>query len=438
MDALLGLLFVALLIAANGYFVAAEFAFVAVRRTRLAELRDQGDRPAARALAVTERLSFMLSGAQLGITASSLLVGFLAEPTLGRLFQPVLLALGLPEAASLGVALTLALVLATGTQMVIGELAPKNLAIARAEPASRLLARSVLLLLKLGGPLIWLFDSASNALLRLLRIEALDELRGGVDPDELQHIITESGRKGGLTTTQSMLLGRALTFRRLRAADAMVPRNRVVDIAADATGAALRALVLESGHSRFLVTDHDAEEVRGFVQAKDLLRVPPPERDDVAVSELTTEPLAVPESTALTQLLADLREARTPLALVVDEHGDTAGIVTLEDIVEELVGEIRDEYDLAEPRVLARADGSYLVPGSWRLDETARDTGLELPEGDYDTLSGLVMTNLERLPEVGDELLLPTARLRVVSLEGHAVARVHLTPLEPLEDGEAP
>lgn len=429
----LGLTLMVMLIAANGYFVAAEFAYVAVRRTRLAELRDAGDRAADRALAVTARLSFMLSGAQLGITATSLLVGFVAEPTLGRALQPLLVATGLPPAASVGISLTLALVLATGVQMVIGELAPKNLAIARAVETSRALATPTLLYLKVAGPLVRLFDGASNGLLRLVGIQPMEELEGGVDPDELEHIIHQSGREGSLTSTQTRLLGRALDLRALRAANAMVPRPQVVAISADSTGADLRMLARTSGHSRFLVVGDDLDDVRGVVQAKDLLRVPSENRDDYPVPRLMSEPLAVPESTWLPQLLTELRRARTPLALIVDEHGGTAGMVTLEDIVEELVGEIQDEYDPAEPGVMRRPDGTYLLPGTWRLDETARDTGVELPEGGYDTLSGLVMAHLERLPEVGDEVTLPTATLRVEALDGHAVGRVRLAPRGPLD-----
>jgi CBS domain containing-hemolysin-like protein len=427
MDVAPGLVTVVALIGLNAYFVAAEFAYVAVRRTRLSELREAGDRKAARALAVTKRLSFMLSGAQLGITASSLVLGWLAEPTIGRLIEPLLVTVGVPPAASLGVALTLALVLATGTQMVLGELAPKNLAIARAEGTGRLLAGPTLLYLKVAGPLIRLFDEASNRLLRLVGIEPLEALRAGADPDELEHIIAESSRTGTLSTTQTTLLARALDFRVLRAADAMVPRNRVMSLPVDATCGDLRWLARSSGHSRFLVVGDGLDDVRGVVQAKDVLGLPVAQRDGTTVSALMSEPLAVPESAPLRSLLADLRAARTPLAVVVDEFGGTAGIVTLEDVVEELVGEIRDEYDTAEPRVLRRPDGSYLVPGEWRLDEAARDTGIDLPEGEYDTLSGLVMAHLGRLPAVGDIVEVPGARLRVVSLRGHAVALAHVT-----------
>ncbi len=423
-----GLGLVLLLIGLNGYFVAAEFAFVAARRTHLADAASRGDRRAGRALAVLRRLSFMLSGAQLGITATSLLVGFVAEPTLGRALRPALALVGVPEAASVGVSLTLALILATGVQMVFGELAPKNLAIAKPEPFARALAPSTLWYLRLAGPVIHFFDGASNGLLRLLRIDPVEELESGVDHDELEHIVEASGQQGSLSPDQTALLARAIDFRDLRAADAMVPRTAIVTLDVGSSCEELRALAHVSGHSRFPVVGDGLDDVRGVVHAKDVLGVAHADRRSTPVAALMGEPLAVPESAPLRALLSDLRDAGTALALVVDEHGGTAGIVTLEDVVEELVGEIRDEHDHVEPEVVALAGGRFLVPGSWRLDETVRDTGVHLPEGDYETLSGLVMAELERLPRVGDEVALPTARLRVLALDGHAVGRLVLAP----------
>ena len=435
MTTALGIAAVLALILANGYFVAAEFAFVAVRRGRLEELAAAGDARASRAVDVTRRLSFVLSGAQLGITVTSLVVGYIAEPTLGRALQPLVELAGLPPASARGVAFSIAFALATATQMVVGELAPKNLAIAEPEPVALSLARSTWWYTRIAGPLIRLFDSSSNRLLRAVGIEPVEELSGGVSAEELELIISESGREGTLTSAQTRLLSRALEFRELRAEDVLVPRRDVVAIRADATGADLRELALDSGRSRFPVIGDSLDDVRGVVQAKDLFRVPPAARAAVPVADLLQPALAVPESARLGRLLTEMREARTPLAVVVDEYGGTAGIVTLEDVVEELVGEIADEHDVDEPRVVAHADGSLGVPGSWRIDEVARDTGVALPEGDYDTVSGLVMAELGRLPEVGDTVELATARLVVESMNGLAVGTVRLTPLA--DGGEA-
>jgi CBS domain containing-hemolysin-like protein len=236
------------------------------------------------------------------------------------------------------------------------------------------------------------------------------------------------------------LLQRVLDFRGLRAVEVQLPRTSVVTITADATCAELADLACTSGLSRFPVVGDDLDDVRGVVVAKDVLAVPYERRTTESVRALLTPPLAVPESALLSPLLAELREAHSQLALVVDEHGGVTGIVTLEDIVEELVGDIRDEYDPL-PAVRALRDGSFVVPGSWRLDECARETGVVLPEGDYDTLSGLVMAHLGRVPRVGDQVDTDAAHLQVEALHGFAVHSIRLRPHQPAQaapDGGAP
>ncbi|MPZ87171.1 MAG: DUF21 domain-containing protein [Nitriliruptorales bacterium] len=425
----LGLMAVLALIVANGYFVAAEFAFVAARKGRLEELAERGDGRAGRALGVLRRLSFMLSGAQLGITATSLVVGYIADATLGRAIRPLLELAGLPPQASIGLSLTLGLIIATATQMVLGELAPKNLAIAKPEPVALALARSTALYTRLAGPIISLFDNSSNRLLRAVGIEPVEEIRAGRSAEELGLIIRQAGRQGALTPEQTALLHRSLEFRTLRAVDAMVPGPQVVSLPGGASCEDLRRLAVDSGHSRFPLLGTGLDDVLGVVQAKDVLKVPQDRRAITPARTLLQEPLAVPEQAPLNHLLADMREAHAPIAVVVDEYGGTAGIVTLEDIVEELVGNIQDEYDLSEPGAHRRPDGSYLVPGQWRLHEVQRDTGLELPEGDYDTLAGLVMARLGRVPREGDMIRLDgIARLQVEEMDGMAVALVRIDP----------
>lgn len=424
----LGLAAVALLILANGYFVAAEFSFVAARKSRLTEAAEGGDGAARRALRIRSRLSFMLSGAQLGITATSLLVGFIAEPTLGRALRPALDAVGIPAEASLAVSLGLALVIATAAQMVLGELAPKNFAIARAEPVARRLAAPTLAYLAVAGPVVRLFDGASNLLLRLARIEPAQDFDTAVSSDELERIIEASGRAGSLTASQAALLDRALDFRELDAADAMIPRRHITAIHVDAAGSDVVDVARESGHSQLLVVGEGLDDVRGVVRIKDLLTVPPVARPSVPVAEIASAPLVVPETAPLPALLAQLRAARTQLAVVVDEHGGTSGVVSLEDVVEELVGDIRDEHDVGEPIPHRWPDGSVSIPGSWRLDEVEREVGVALPAGDYDTVSGLVMEALGRVPTTADEVALADAVIRVEHVEGHAVGSVRVHP----------
>ncbi|MDP8978943.1 MAG: hemolysin family protein [Actinomycetota bacterium] len=422
-----GVLAVMGLILANGYFVAAEFGFVAARRSHLEEraARD-GSRQAHRALDVQRRLSFMLSGAQLGITVTSLIVGFLAESTLGAALRPAVELVGVPDAAVGGLAFGLAFALATGAQMVLGELGPKNLAIAVPERVALSLATTMRAFLALTGPLIRLFDSSANRLLRAVGIEPVEELPAGASPEELGIIIEESGRHGALSAAQATLLGRMLHFDVLRTVDAMIPRPEVVSVHADATCEDLRRLALDSGLSRFPVVGEGLDDVLGLAQAKDVFRVDVDERAGTPVCAIMGPALAVPETAALRPLLGQMRRAQTQLAVVVDEHGGTAGIVSLEDLVEEFVGEIRDEHDPDEPAVQALPDGSFRVPGGWRIDEVERDTGHRLPEGDYETVGGLVMAGLGRMPRADDELRVDGAHLRVEVMQGLAVGRVRL------------
>lgn len=426
MATLLGLLAILSLILANAFFVAGEFAYVAVRRGRLEEQAHAGDHRAARALQVVSRLSFVLSGAQLGITATSLVLGFIAAPVLGELIEPALTALRVPAGARAGLSLTIGFVLATAAQMVIGELAPKNLAIARPESFARGLAAPTLLYTRAASLLIRFFDSAANGLLRLLRIQPVEHLETGVSPEELELIIVESSSGGQITANQADLLTRALEFRELRAGDVMVPRTQVTAIPATATGADLRALAQRTGHSRFPVVDAGLDDVLGVVQAKDLLDHPPEARDPLSVRAMLSPVLAVPESAPLPAVVSQMRRGRSPVAVVIDEYGTTTGMVSLEDIVEELVGSIQDEYDPAEPNATPTPDGDWRVPGNWRIDEAQRDTGIVLPEGDYDTVAGLIMARLERMPETGDVVRVPGVELTVERMDGLAVGSVLL------------
>jgi CBS domain containing-hemolysin-like protein len=422
----LGLLAVVALIAANGYFVAAEFSFVAARRSKFLERANDGDRRSQRAIQVLARLSFMLSGAQLGITVTSLVVGFIAQPTIGAALEPLLDAMGVPEGAQFGVALTIAFILATMTQMVFGELAPKNLAIAKPEPVARALAPSTWLFMRLAGPFIRIFDGAANRLLRAIRIEPVQELHGAVSAGELDIIVDTSAESGHLSPEQAALLARAIDFGELEASDAMVPWNRTVTIDADATAADLRDLMV-SAHSRFPVVD-DEGSIRGIVHAKDLLGVPLDDYATTLVASLAHDVLVVPEAAGLRTVLRELRDHATEMAVVVDEYGGPAGVVTLEDVVEELVGDIADEYDApGEDHPVEVAAGVWLVPADWRVDEIERVTGLELPDGDYDTVAGLVLERLEHIPAAGESVVVDGVLIEVVTLDEWAITELRLS-----------
>ena len=400
-----GLALILVLTVATGYFVSQEFAYVAVDRSRLRTLAEDGDPAAARALKVTSRLSFVLSGAQVGITITALLAGYFAEPYLGAGLEELLGSAGVPQGVSVSVSVILALLLATIIQMVLGELAPKNLAIAKAEAIALRLARSTLLYLTIAGPLIRVFDSASNRILRRVGIEPVEELPQGATAQELDRIIVTSYEQGLLDEDTMRLLDRGLDFRGRTAEEAMVPRVDVITVHRDEPLTRVVEL-LDTGHSRFPVIADSVDEVLGVVAIGDVVELEPADRAHIAVGSLASPPVVVPETLPLPGVLERLRTARRQLAIVVDEYGGFAGIVSLEDIAEELVGEIRDEDDLPESGLVPGGDGSWVVSARWRLDEVQEATGVALPEGDdYETLSGLVMARLGRIPAIGDELM---------------------------------
>ncbi|WP_433532053.1 hemolysin family protein [Micromonospora sp. CA-263727] len=436
---IVGLLLIIVLTVATGYFVAQEFGYVAVDRGKLKQRAAEGDQASARALEVTSRLSFMLSGAQLGITVTALLVGYAAEPYLGAGLAELLGVAGISTGVSLPLSVALALVIATVVQMVLGELAPKNLAIARPEQVARALARSTLVYLAIAGPLIKLFDRAAVRLLRRVGIEPIEELPSGATPEDLEQIIAESRLGGHLDAEMSALLDRGLDFRQLTAGEAMVPRVDVHIARADEPISRVVEL-LDTGRSRFPVRGAEGvDDLVGVIGIADVLRVPPAERATTPVSAVAVPPLLVPETLPLPTVLDRLRSGHRQLACVVDEYGGFAGVITLEDIAEELVGPIRDEDDPPERAPARQEDGSWVVPARWRIDEVADSTGIELPEHpEYDTLSGLVMRELGRVPEVGDRLEIslpaegdnsqvsPRALVEVLAVDRHVADSVRL------------
>ncbi|PZG12401.1 hemolysin family protein [Nonomuraea aridisoli] len=406
MSAYLGLLALILLTAATGYFVAQEFAFVAADRGILREQAAAGDAAAEKALRVTSRLSFMLSGAQLGITVTALLVGFLAEPAIAVLVRPWLTDLGLPDAMITGVSVAIGVFVATVVQMVLGELAPKNLGIARPEPVAKFLAGSTLVYLAVAGPIIRMFDSAASGLLRLVGIEPVEEVEHGATPEELSRIIAESSRAGELPPKLSELLERALEFGDRTAEEIMVPRPRLVTLRDSQTVSDLLDAMRECGHSRFPVLRDDGD-VAGVTGVRELLAAGV---DHGPISAVTRQALLVPDSVPLPAVLDRMRVARDDIACVIDEYGGLAGVITIEDLAEELVGELVDENDPEPAGAVEHPDGVWEVPGRLRLDEVERATGVALPESDdYDTLAGLVLARLGRMPNPGDTVTVPLA-----------------------------
>ncbi|WP_405956545.1 hemolysin family protein [Streptomyces phaeochromogenes] len=435
MSATLGLLAVLVLTVGTGYFVAQEFAYVAADRLALAREAEAGDKRAARAVKVLERLSFMLSGAQLGITVTGLVVGFLAEPSVSALLKPVLTGIGIPDGAISGVSVVLAFVLATVLQMVIGELAPKNLALAVPDRLAKSLSASTLAYLKAVGPLVHLFDSAANKLLRKVGIEPVEELHHGATLEELSHLIGESHEQGELPRRTAELLDHALEFNERTLDEVMVPRADVTFVPKDASAAATVELIAKHGHSNYPVLADHPDNVIGVIGVRELTRLPA-ERFDGAeaarAGDLARMPLLLPDTLRLPDAVDRMREHDDEFAVVLDEHGGVAGIVTYEDIAEELVGDIADESDQVVELAVRDGDG-WLVDAGRRLDEVAEATGVELPEGnDYDTVAGLIVDRLGRFPAIGDRVTLDLsdggrAVIDVRTLDRHVPERVGLS-----------
>ncbi|MFC9339241.1 hemolysin family protein [Streptomyces sp. NPDC057020] len=426
MNAALGLLAVLVLTAGTGYFVAQEFAYVAADRLALAREAEAGDRRAARALTVLERLSFMLSGAQLGITVTGLVVGFLAEPSVSALLKPALEGTGLSDGAVSAISVVLAFVVATVLQMVLGELAPKNLALAVPERLAKSLAASTLVYLKIVGPVVRVFDGAANKLLRKVGIEPVEELHHGATLEELSHLIGESHEQGELPPATAELLDHALEFSERTMDEVMVPRADAVFVRKDATLTEAVELIARYGHSNYPVLGDHPDDIAGVLGVNELMRLPATAFDTTTAGEAARRPLLLPDTLRLPQAVAQMRERDDEFAVVLDEHGGVGGVVTYEDIAEELVGDIADESDKVVALAVADGDG-WRVDAGRRLDEIEEATGIALPEeDDYDTVAGLVIDRLGRFPTIGDRLTVDGVLIEVLSLDRHVPERVRI------------
>ncbi|MEJ3651692.1 hemolysin family protein [Actinomycetes bacterium KLBMP 9759] len=430
---LLGLVAVAALTLGTAISVASEFALTALERSQVdAHVTDNGDRRSRGVQRAHRELSFQLSGSQLGITVTTLVTGYIAEPAIASLIRPGLLTLGMSEGLAAGVATALSLLLATTLSMVFGELVPKNLAIA--DPLRT--ARAVVWLQSgFAHAFRWLIsglNATANTIVRRLGVEPAEELRSARSPRELSSLVRSSAEHGTLDAGTATLLDRSLRFTDRVAEDLMTPRVRVESLDADDTLADLLALSRRSGFSRFPVHDRDPDAVLGVAHVKQAFGVPIPDRATLTLRSIVQPVPKVPESLDGDALLVRLRESGLQLAVVVDEYGGTAGIVTLEDLVEEIVGDVRDEHDRAEQasiRPLGR--GSWLLSGLLRADEVNDATGFHMPEGEYETLAGLVLARLGRIPDVGDDITVDGWRLTVMRRDRNRVAELRIAREEP-------
>lgn len=450
---LLGMLVVFAITVVTGYFVAQEFSYMAVDRSRLSAQAASGDAGSQRALRVTKRTSFMLSGAQLGITITGLLVGYVAEPLIGQSLATLLGGVRIPTTAAVVIAGIIALAFSTVVQMVFGELFPKNLAIARAEPVAVRLSRSTLVYLRAFGWLIAVFDRASNLFLKLLHIEPVHDVEHSASARDLEHIVSESRESGQLPADLSLLLDRIIDFPRHGVEHAMIPRSRVDTIPATATLADLRH-TMSQGHSRYPILNVvDPDTVDGVVHLTDLLATTLP--GSAPVTHLMRPPLIISHLMRLPDALTELRATGNQFACVLDEFGGFTGVLTLEDLAEEMVGEITDEHDPAEaPITTSTQQNTWVIAGDAHIDEVERTLDVTLPRNDYETISGLVIEALHRLPVVGDEVeielppdpadlldhdapVIRTIRAEVLEINRHVPSVVRLTIPNDSEESES-
>jgi CBS domain containing-hemolysin-like protein len=417
-----------LLTVGTGLFVASEFSLVNLDRADLEERRDRGEKrlgPTINALKIT---STHLSSAQLGITLTTLLTGYTLEPAFTALLSGPLTALGLPEGAVVPIATVVAVFFATLLSMIIGELVPKNFALALPLATAKLVIPFQALFTTVFRPAVTLLNNTANALLRAVGIEPKEELSGARTAEELSSLVRRSASEGSLDTETANLLARTLAFSDHTAQDVMTPRPRVASVERGESARTVLQLAVRTGFSRFPVTDDGIDDVVGLVHVKQAVAVPREKRADVPVGALSTEALRVPETMRLDNLLTELRQRGYQMAVVVDEYGGTAGVVTLEDLVEELIGEVSDEHDRTRVDVVRSRDW-LTFPGLLRPDELLERAGVTVPEeGPYETVGGWLMSELGRLPVVGDTVEIDAGVFRVERLDGRRVDRVRFTP----------
>ncbi|OBG41970.1 MULTISPECIES: hemolysin family protein [Mycolicibacter] len=434
------LLAFAILTLGTAVFVAAEFSLTTLERSVVEANAQRGGRRDAYIQDAHRTLSFQLSGAQLGISITTLATGYLAEPVLARWLRPPLVAVGLPERMTGGVALTLALVIATSLSMVFGELVPKNLAVARPLPIARAVAGPQLLFSRVFAIAIRVTNGTANRILRRVGIEPAERLASARSARELASLVRNSARSGALDPTTAALVEGSLRFGALTAAELMTPRSKIVSLQAGDTVADLAAVAIDTGFSKFPVVDGDLDATVGIVHVKQVFAVAVTDRASTRVTTVAQPVAVVPSTLDGDAVMEQIRANGQQAAMVVDEYGGTAGMVTVEDLIEEIVGDVRDEHDDATPDVVA-SGGGWQVSGLLRIDEVAAATGYRAPEGSYETIGGLVLQELGHIPEAGETVELtafdpdelsahpPRWLARVVRMDGRRIDLLELTHL---------
>ncbi|MBX9471232.1 hemolysin family protein [Microcella sp.] len=425
----IGVLAGLLLTIGTGFFVASEFSLINLDRSELEARQSRGEKRLGPTIAALKITSTHLSSAQLGITLTTLLTGFLMEPAISAMLADPLRAIGLPEGAVPVVGSITAIVIATLLSMIVGELVPKNFALSLPRQTAKVVVPFQWAFTTVFRPAILFLNGSANAILRGMGVEPKEELSGARTAEELASLVRRSASQGSLDHGTATLLSRTLAFSQHTAQDVMTPRPRVAAVERGDSAQAVIDLARTTGHSRFPVIDDSIDDIVGIVHVKQAVAVPRDRRADVPASALQTEPLRVPETMKLDTLLGELRGRGYQMAIVVDEYGGTAGVTTLEDLVEELVGEVSDEHDRARVDVV-RSRNWLTFPGILRPDELKDRAGVTVPEdGPWETVGGFLMAELGRLPEVGDTIEIATGTFRIERLDGRRIDRVRFTPL---------
>ena len=420
-------------------FVSAEFSLVAVDQAVLDKKAEEGDRGAASVLRATRTLSTQLSGAQVGITLTTILRGYTTQSTIASLLESALGSAGVAWGLATGIAAFAAAAFINVFSMLFGELVPKNLALAHPMDTARAVVPFQMAFTTVFAPVIWVLGGTANWVLRRMGIEPREEISSARSAGELAALVEHSAEEGTFDTSTASLFTNSIRMSRLCAADVMTDRGRVRTLPEGASAADVIALAASTGHSRFPVIGEDSDDVVGLVSLRRAVAVPHERRAEVPVvsSSLLAPAPSVPETAPIGPLMVQLRDEGLQMAVVVDEYGGVSGIVTLEDVIEEIVGEVSDEHDQRRLGIRPRPDGTLLVPGTLRPDELKARTGIVLPDdGPYDTLGGLIMNELGDIPAVGQRLQVDGVGLEVAQMQGRRVTQIALTPPpEPEEAG---
>lgn len=420
-------------------FVSAEFSLVAIDQAVVEKRAEEGQRGAARVLRATKTLSTQLSGAQVGITLTTILLGYTTQSTIASLLESALGSAGVAWGLATGTAAFAAAVFINVFSMLFGELVPKNLALAHPMDTARAVAPFQMAFTTVFAPVIWVLGGTANWVLRRMGIEPREEISSARSAGELAALVEHSAEEGTFDTSTASLFTNSIRMSRLCAADVMTDRGRVRTLPEGASAADVIALAASTGHSRFPVIGEDSDDVVGLVSLRRAVAVPHERRAEVPVvsASLLAPAPSVPETVPIGPLMVQLRDEGLQMAVVVDEYGGVSGIVTLEDVIEEIVGEVSDEHDQRRLGIRPRPDGTLLVPGTLRPDELKARTGIALPDdGPYDTLGGLVMNELGDIPAVGQRLQVDGVGLEVAQMQGRRVTQIALTPPpEPEEAG---